>query len=287
MTVLLFLKDFLLASLGLAASLFLGVFLFGLLIQFISQLSFKSLANAFGPVGTYFVAWIGTPIHESGHAIFCLIFGHRIAEIHFFKPDETTGTIGFVYHKWNPKNPYQVIGNFFIGIGPMVLGSAVLFALFYYLIPGSHGAWSSIIDNVGSIEKGASFMTYLTAFKDAALSIITLVFTWSNLGLWQFWVFLYLSICVASNIRLSWADFKGSLSAIGCIILPLLIVTLILMLAGKGTDYFFPYLAPAVGLVYSLLTLALVMGIAGFLVIYFLSAVIYGLKNRSVLNPFR
>jgi hypothetical protein len=287
MTVLLFLKDFLLAALGLMASLFLGVFIFGLLIQFISQLSFKSLANAFGPGGTYVVAWIGTPIHEIGHAIFCLIFGHKIAEMHLFKPDETTGTIGFVYHKWNPKNPYQVMGNFFIGIGPMVLGSAVLFGLFYFLIPGSHGTWSSIIDNMGSIEKGSSIVTWLIAFKDAALSVITLVFTWSNLGIWQFWVFLYVSISVASNIRLSWADFKGSLSAIGCVIIPILIFTLVLMLAGRGSETFFPYLAPALGLVYSLLTLALVMGLAGFIIIYFFSNLIYWLKNRRMLNPFR
>jgi hypothetical protein len=287
MSVLLFLKDFLFASLGLMASLFLGVFIFGLLIQFISQLSFKSLANAFGPAGTYVVAWLGTPIHESGHAIFCLIFGHRIAEIHFFKPDETTGTIGFVYHKWNPKNPYHVIGNFFIGIGPMVLGSAVLFGLFYFLIPGSHGAWGSILDTMGSLDKGSSIMAYLTAFRDTAFSIITLVFTWSNLGIWQFWVFLYVSISVASNIRLSWADFKGSLSAIGCVIIPILILTLVLMLAGRGSDTFFPYLAPALGLIYSLLTLALVMGLTGFIIIYFFSNFVYWLKNRRLLNPFR
>ncbi len=287
MTALVFIRDYLVTTLGLMASLFLGIFIFGLLIQFISQLSFKSLANTFGPAGTYLVAWVGTPIHELGHAIFCVIFLHRIEEIHFFKPDDTTGTLGYVYHKWNPKNPWHVIGNFFIGIGPMVLGCAVLFALFYFLIPGSSGALSAIMDDISSLGKGSSFMSYLTVFKDSALSITGLVFTFSSLALWQFWVFLYLSICVASNVRLSWSDVKGSLSAVGCIILPFMILSLILMLAGFGGDTFAPYTTPILGVIYSLLILALIMGLIGFFLIYFFSAIIYWLKNRSILNPFR
>jgi hypothetical protein len=287
MTVLVFLKDYLITTIGLMASLFLGVFIFGLLIQFISQLTFKTLANAFGTWGTYVVAWIGTPIHELGHAIFCLIFMHRIAEIHFFKPDETTGTIGYVYHKWNPKNPWAVIGNFFIGIGPMVLGSAVLFALFYFLIPDSSGVWGSIGDNINTLGQGAVFTDYLVVFKDSALTILSHIFTLSNLSTWQFWVFLYLSICIASNVRLSWADVKGSFSAIGCIILPFMILSLILMLAGRGGDTFTPYITPALGVIYGFLTLALILALTGFIIIYIFSAIIYRFKTHSILNPFR
>ncbi len=286
MTVLVFIKDFLLATLGQMASLFLGIFIFGLLIQFISQLSFKSLGNAFGPAGTYLVAWLGTPVHELGHALFCLIFWHKIDEIHFFKPDKTTGTLGYVYHKWNPKNPYQVIGNFFIGIGPMVLGCALLFALFYFLIPGSSVAWSSIMDNVKAVGSNPSFSGYLDVFKNSALTIFQQIFTVSSFGLWQFWVFLYLSICIACNVRLSWADLKGSLSAVGCMVLPFLILNLVLMLAGKTSNTFLPYTASILGVVYSLLILAFIMGLIGFLLIYMFSAVFYWLKNRSVLNPF-
>lgn len=287
MDALVFIKDFLVITLGLLASLFLGIFMFGLAIQFISQLSFKSLENVFGPVGTYIVAWLGTPIHELGHAIFCVIFLHRIEEIRFFQPDETTGTLGYVYHKWNPRNPWHVIGNFFIGIGPMILGCAVLFGLFYFLIPGSAGAWNSIIESAGSLEKGASFMSYATVFKDSAFSITGLIFTFSSLALWQFWVFLYLSICVASNIRLSWADIKGSFSAIGCIILPFMILSLILMLAGYESNAFASYSTPLLGVIYSFLILSLILALTGFIIIYVLSSVIYWLKTRSILNPFR
>jgi len=282
-----FIKDYLLATLGQMASLFLGIFIFGLLIQFISQMSFKSLANTFGVGGTYVVAWLGTPVHEFGHALFCLIFNHRIADMKVFAPDPNTGTLGYVYHKWNPKNPYHVIGNFFIGIGPMILGCGVLFGLFYFLIPGGSGVWSNITEDFTSIESGTAIAAYLSIFWDAALSIIKLIFTVANLSTWQFWVFLYLSICVASNVRLSWADFKGSLSAVGCVILPFMILTLILMLAGQASDTFYPYTASVLGIIYSLLILALILALMGFLVIYAFSNIIFWLKYRHMLNPFR
>jgi hypothetical protein len=286
MAVLEFIRDYLVMTLGLMASFFLGIFIFGLMIQFVSQLTFKSLGNAFGPGGTYVVAWLGTPVHEIGHALFCLIFLHKIKDIQFFKPDENTGTLGYVYHTWNPKNPWMVMGNFFIGIGPMVLGSAVLFTLFYFLLPDSAGIWSSIGDNIKSLGNGASITDYLAAFKDSAFIILGHIFNWSNLGLWQFWVFLYLAVCVASNIRLSWADIKGSFSAIGCVILPFMIASLILMLAGRGGDTFTPYITPVLGVIYSFLVLALILALTGFIIIYIFSALIYWLRLRLILNPF-
>ena len=287
MDVLIFIKELLLATLGQMATLFLGFFIFGLLIHFISQLTFKSLANAFGPWGTYFVAWLGTPVHELGHALFCLIFMHKIEEIRFFKPDKNTGTLGYVYHTWNRKNPWHVLGNFFIGIGPMVLGCAALFALFYFLVPGSSRVWDSIIAGVNGLGANAAVGDYFTVFRDSILSIINIIFTSSNLHTWQFWVFLYLSVCIASNVRLSWADVKGSFSGLGCIVLPFLILNLILLLAGRTSDSVFPYTASVLGIIYSLLILALIMVLLGFVLIYLFSAAYYRLRYKIILNPFK
>ncbi len=286
MTVLIFIKDLLLATLGQMASLFAGLFIFGLLIQFISQLTFKSLVKAFGSGGVYLVAWLGTPLHELGHALFCVIFGHSIQEIKFFQPDPVTGTLGYVSHKWNPRNPWHVLGNFFIGVGPMILGSAVLFALFYFLIPDSPRVWDSVIISVGGIDKGTAVGNYFSVFWDSTLAIVRLIFTPDNLSAWQFWLFLYLSICVASNIRLSWADAKGSLSGLGCIVLPFLLMNLVFLLIGNNGNEFFPFTASWLGAVYGVLILALIMVLIGFVLIYLLSAIYYRLRFNAFLNPF-
>jgi hypothetical protein len=286
MTVLVFIKDLLLATLGQMASLFAGLFIFGLMIQFISQFTFKSLAKSFGNGGVYLVAWLGTPLHELGHALFCVIFGHKIQEIKFFQPDPATGTLGYVHHTWNPKNPWHVLGNFFIGVGPVVLGSAVLFVLFYFLIPDSHRLWDSVIVGIGGIEKGTTIGTYLTVFRDAALAIIRLIFTPENPTTWRFWLFLYLSICVASNIRLSWADIKGSLSGLGCIVLLFLLMNLVFLLIGNNGNQFFPFTVSWLGAVYGVLVLALIMVLIGFVLIYLLSSIYYRIRFSSFLNPF-
>ena len=96
MPVLVFIKDIILATFSQIVSLFAGIFFFGLIINFVSQLTFKSLEKAFGRAGVYFVAWLGTPIHELGHVIFCILFMHKIVEVEFFKPDPAMGTLGYV-----------------------------------------------------------------------------------------------------------------------------------------------------------------------------------------------
>jgi hypothetical protein len=285
MSVLIFIKDLLLATLSQMASLLAGLFIFGLLIQFISQLTFRSMERSFGK-GVYVLAWLGTPTHELSHAFFCLVFGHKIADISLFRPDPVTGTLGYVYHKWNPRNPWHVLGNFFIGVGPMLLGSAVLFALFYFLVPGSSNVWDSLSASAGAVSRDSLVTGYFTVFRDSSLAIVRIIFTPANLSFWQFWLFLYLSVCVASNIRLSWEDFKGSLRGLGCIVLVFILLNVVLLLVGSSSDEFYGGAVTSLGAVYSVLILALVMALIGFVLVYLLAAAWYWLRYRLVLNPF-
>jgi hypothetical protein len=281
-----FFKDLVILTFSQIISLFAGVFVFGLLIHFISHLTFNSLGKAFGNAGTYLVAWLGTPIHELGHALFCVIFGHKITRIEFFKPDPQTGTLGYVNHQWNKANPWQVLGNFFIGIGPVIVGSLALLGLFYLLIPHASQAWEPTIAGANQIGSDSSIGGYLTVLKDSFLAFTRLVFTTSNLSSWQFWVFCYLAICVASNIRLSWSDIKNSLSGFGCVIIPFVIANIIGLLAGIGSEKYFPFTASSLSIMYSLFILALIMTTAGFILTYLIAAVWVKLRYGSILRPF-
>ena len=285
MPVLLFIRDLIVATFGQMASLFAGVFVFGLLINFLSQLTFKSLEKAFGSRGVYLVAWLGTPLHELGHAIFCLIFRHKIVDIKFFKPDPVNGTLGYVYHKWNKKNPWHILGNFFIGIGPVVLGCAVLFGVFYILVPGSSRVWDAILVQANEINR-YSLGSYWEVWQGSALALVKLIFTVENLTGWRFWVFLYLAICISANIRLSWSDVKHALSGFGCIVLPFLLINLIGLITGAGGEALFPFTAAWLGAVYGVLVLALVMVLAGFILIYTIAAAYYRMRYRIILKPF-
>ena len=75
----------------------------------------------------YGFGWLGCSVHELSHAFFALIFGHKITEIKLFAPSKDGESLGHVSHSYNKKSIYHKIGNFFIGISPLLAGGIVLF----------------------------------------------------------------------------------------------------------------------------------------------------------------
>lgn len=73
---------------------------------------------------------IGTPIHEFGHIIMCVIFRHKINEVSFNCFDDDN-TLGYVRHSYNTKSFYQQLGNFFIGLGPIFSGFMFIAIILY------------------------------------------------------------------------------------------------------------------------------------------------------------
>ncbi len=281
-----FVLELLIATLGQIIYLFGGMFLFGLVIHFISHATFTTLARAFGNKGTYAVAWLGTPIHELGHAFFCVVFAHRINRIEFFKPDPATGTLGYVSHSWNRSNPYQVLGNLFIGIGPIIIGSALLLGLFYLFIPNANLAWDEILASAATVNGAQPAGSYLLILGNSLLTMVRLLFTAENLTSWQFWVFIYLAVCIASNVRLSFSDIKGSLPGLAIIVIVFLIINLVVGLIGSGSEHAFLFMAPFIAVIYSLLMLALSMVIIGFIITYLVSAAYVYIKYKQIVKPF-
>ncbi|MDR3490768.1 MAG: hypothetical protein P4M12_01845 [Gammaproteobacteria bacterium] len=53
---------------------------------------------AYGMKGILATAWLGTPIHELGHALMCLIFAHKIKDIKLLTLNQADGTLGYVSH---------------------------------------------------------------------------------------------------------------------------------------------------------------------------------------------
>ena len=86
--------------------------LFGWLIAQCNRTFYRNFGR-YGRTVCYLTGAIGTPLHECGHALFCLLFGHKIHEIKLFQIGDD-GTLGYVKHSYIKKNVYQRSGNFFI-----------------------------------------------------------------------------------------------------------------------------------------------------------------------------
>ena len=146
-------------------------------MQLLSNSIRKSLAKIFSIQGYIYLTAPGVMLHEIGHAVFCLIFRHKIVEMKLFSPEED-GTLGYVNHSYNPNSFYQRIGNFFIGTGPIWFGVAVLCLISWMLLPNE----MQISD----------------------------FFSLNFWGRWQSYIWLYLALTISSHITLSPPDLAGS-----------------------------------------------------------------------------
>jgi len=184
-------------------------FLIGFALYFISNLRSKAFAASIGHKAELFLTgWIGIPVHEMGHAVFCFIFRHKITEAKFFSPKED-GTMGFVKHEFNPKSSYQKIGNFFIGIAPMLFGTVVIYALLGILFP------EYLPEELTGSIAGTSWGIFRNFFRFASFSDL------------RFWIFIYLSLGIASHMKLSVQDFKGATSGFITLLALIFLINLI------------------------------------------------------------
>jgi hypothetical protein len=66
---------------------------FGLAVGLLNKAFYKLVGYKFGRIVCIATGFIGVPIHEIGHALFCLLFGHKITEIKLYQPNSTDGSI--------------------------------------------------------------------------------------------------------------------------------------------------------------------------------------------------
>lgn len=180
----------------------------GLILGLMERKANKYFFAAFGYKGILATAWIGTPVHEMGHALMCLIFGHKITDMRLLMINRTDGALGYVSHSYNPRSIYQTVGNFFIGIAPIISGISTLFLSLYYLLPNSFKVFEVYLQE-GVMTKSFDLI-FVKGFASASLVLVQSIFTLSNLVNPHFWIFLLIAIGVSSHMALSGADIKGA-----------------------------------------------------------------------------
>ena len=80
------------------------IIIVGYLLGILERMINTNMQRALGYKGILLTAWLGTPIHEFGHAAMCITFGHKINKIKLLQLNSPDGTLGFVEHSYNNKN---------------------------------------------------------------------------------------------------------------------------------------------------------------------------------------
>ena len=202
------------------------VMIFGLIIAFARRI-FCAILGYSGPKILLATGIIGTPIHELGHALMCIIFGHRIVEIKLFDPKSEGGALGYVRHSYNPRNIYHQIGNYFIGVAPIICGSGVLLLLLRFVTPDVFSAVSTDFDKIFSLKPALNSETFVL-IGELLFGMLGKIFAISNLSSVLWWVFIILALMIASHMEVSGADIKGGIGGFLILSVLLLVVDIIL-----------------------------------------------------------
>lgn len=193
------------------AQLLLGLIgplvLLGLIVEGAYRLIFWLLGQRAGRVLWWTSCFLGTPAHEAGHALMCLLFAHRIERVRLFP---TRAGNAMVQHSYRKSNPYAVLGNFFIGLGPIVLILALVYLVLYWIAPQSMQEFRSVLLSVreapGQLLVGAfDFFVELVCEQSRAI--------WARL------VALAALLSLSLHVRLSPADVRSMCRAIPLLLL--------------------------------------------------------------------
>ncbi|MCD8307530.1 MAG: metalloprotease family protein [Clostridia bacterium] len=237
------------------------IVIFGLLISLCNR-AFYSNFKRHGITVCYITGFIGTPVHELSHALFCLIFGHRIVEMKLFQVSSSDGTLGYVTHTYNKRNIYQNIGNFFIGIAPILVIAAIMFVIAYFLLP----SFTDTLHTLPATIEEVQFVPLVKNIWEIIKSFFSLI------GTWQWWVFLIIGLFLCLHMTLSTEDIKGAWSGFITLVILLLVVDLILEAIGAAVLTSFT---------------SAFMSIGGYLLAIMLISLIISLLYLLISVPFR
>ncbi|TEW56010.1 hypothetical protein E2R68_02650 [Psychromonas sp. RZ22] len=206
---------------------FVLVFLLFILQRMVFSLSINMLGGRI----IYLSAWLGTPFHELSHALFCLIFGHKIHKVMLFNPDKD-GTLGYVTHSYNNRNLWQVMGNFFIGIAPLFGGLFAIYLTTWLLLDNAASLFEvlkSAVFNEPLQLHFSEIFSLLQKIKD----LIQQTYATSPIN-----VLVWAYCCAAISLHLSPSkeDLKGAW--VGFIIFILLCLLTMMLLQVVGGHFF-------------------------------------------------
>lgn len=212
----------------------IGTFIIlGLLIGWIEGISSRTIQLRFGRKAVIVTGIIGTTIHEFSHYIMCKLFLHKVKSVKWFSisPDKNR-ELGYVSHSYNKKNIYQRVGNFFIGVAPIVVGTLILVGFFYILLPKSFNDIYSSIHIKGTILDVNDFNigSFIDALFYNCILIVKNLFTVSNLLNIKFWSYLFIAVSISTHMSLSKADLKNSIDGVICIFLLSIITSMVVII---------------------------------------------------------
>jgi hypothetical protein len=193
------------------------VVLCGLFISFCNKCLYDACGDAaFGVVR--FTGYLGTPVHELSHAFMCLLFGHTVTKIKLVNSDKRSRTLGYVEHTYYKTNLYHQIGNYFIGVAPILAGGAAVLLFVWLFMP----------DMLSDMTDAVRSLVGLESVPKAVAQVWSILFDKANFSNIRYWLALVFSVAIVIHMEISRSDFRSGLRGLSVLAVMLLVTDLIL-----------------------------------------------------------
>ena len=198
-----------LTYIGELLALTLGVMVVCGLVAWAAREIFMYFVGNSGTAVFYASSVVGTPVHELGHALMCIPFGHRITDMKLLlPPSRRSRTLGYVEHSYNRKNPWAVFGDLFISFGPIFSGVGVMILVLNLCFPDQ---WVAYLESSRAmVASGAD----LREMSSIAFTLLFSLFDAIKADATRSIVGILIILSVSQHITLSLADLKGCFKAL-------------------------------------------------------------------------
>lgn len=250
-------------------------------MQVVNRMSARQAIRLLGYWGyIYLFGWLGVPVHEIGHFIFAKLFGFKVDGLVLFNPNRYGTAEGSLRFRMNGCNPIQRVGLFFTGMGPVVLGSSLIFAAAYFLLgaPVARAMDAAAVDSAAfsSLESLQALAGQIWSGARVVLGSLLQV---ENLTNWKFYLFVYIAFSIGSNITLSAADMRIILSGFGAILGLLVAFNVLTAWIGDFTLAYLAAFSRFYSFFYAIMALVIVINLVAALVLLPLSVVARSLRE--------
>ncbi|MEQ8199316.1 MAG: hypothetical protein ABRQ27_15180, partial [Clostridiaceae bacterium] len=184
------------------------VILAGFLLGILRNNTLMNFQRSFGMKAVMVTGLIGVPVHELSHAVFAVLFGHKITDIKLLQKPDINGTMGYVRHTYHKGSIYQQAGNFFIGVAPIFGGVFSIVAVMRVTIPEAYIRFTEVLEKALNITMINKYTT--EGMISSYLGFVKNIFSSENLRNLYFYIFIFIAMCISSHISLSSEDIRGA-----------------------------------------------------------------------------
>ena len=182
--------------------------LYGMLISFFNNCFYSACGDKARPI-VKLTGYVGIPVHELSHALMCLLFGHYIKKIELFNHKKRAKILGYVEHTYYRDNPYHQLGNFFIGVSPILAGGGAILLFVRLLVPSLFENMTGEIAKIASTLSGGFSGEFFSSLAAGAGRITADIFSPQSLSNPLYWLCLVLVFAVAIHMETSWSDIRS------------------------------------------------------------------------------